>query len=201
MSERGGPVSGAADPLRDLIAVMSRLRAECPWTREQTHTSLRGYLIEEAYETLEAIDSADAEHLREELGDLLMQVVFHAEIASSGGEGWGIDEVADGIREKLVHRNPHVFGDAVVSSAEEVDANWRRLKAERKQRSSAIEGIPERLPAVQYADKVLDRVGVDPAPPGDDLGERLLALVAEARAAGVDADAALRDAARRHAAR
>lgn len=190
------------DPLRELIAVMARLRAECPWTRQQTHASLRGYLIEEAYETLEAIDAGDPEHLREELGDLLMQVVFHAEIAASDGEGWGIDEVADGIRDKLVHRNPHVFGDAVVSSAEEVDANWQRLKAERKQRSTATEGIPAQLPALQYADKVLGRVGGEPPVPGDerdDLGDRLLALVAQARASGIDADAALRAAARRHA--
>lgn len=188
------------DPLRDLVEVMARLRAECPWTQEQTHSSLRGYLIEEAYETLEALDAGDSEHLREELGDLLMQVVFHAEIADSDGEGWGIDEVAEGIRDKLIYRNPHVFGKATVTSAAEVDANWQRLKAERQQRSSPIEGIPEALPALLYAGKVLARSQA-PLDTGEDLGDRLLALVAEARAAGIDADLALKRAARRHAER
>ncbi|MBM9461946.1 MazG family protein [Aeromicrobium sp. YIM 150415] len=188
------------DPVHDLIEVMARLRAECPWTQQQTHTSLRRYLIEEAYETLEALDAGDSEHLREELGDLLMQVVFHAEIARSDGEGWGIDEVAEGIRDKLVHRNPHVFGDVVVSSAAEVDANWQRLKAERQQRTSALEGIPEQLPALLYAEKVLARTGID-LDASDDLGDRLLALVAEARVEGIDPDLALKQAARRHAER
>lgn len=188
------------DPLRGLIEVMARLRAECPWTRQQTHTSLRRYLIEEAYETLEALDAGDSGHLREELGDLLMQVVFHAEIARSDGEGWGIDEVAEGIRDKLVHRNPHVFGDVDVSSAAEVDANWQRLKAERQQRTTPLEGIPEQLPALLYAEKVLGRAGTD-LDAGDDLGDRLLALVAEARAEGIDPDLALKQAARRHAER
>ncbi|MFD1859723.1 MazG family protein [Aeromicrobium camelliae] len=187
-----------SDSLRELVEVMARLRAECPWTREQTHESLRRYLIEEAYETLEALDAGDSDHLREELGDLLMQVVFHAEIAASDGEGWGIDEVAAGIRDKLVHRNPHVFGDVTVSSAAEVDANWQRLKAEKKQRTHPIEGIPSELPALMYADKVLDRVASQPAQ-SDDIGDRLLALVAEAKAQGVDAEAALKSAARRHA--
>ncbi|OUZ07302.1 hypothetical protein BHE97_17535 [Aeromicrobium sp. PE09-221] len=188
------------DPLRDLIEVMARLRAECPWTQEQTHSSLRGYLIEEAYETLEALDAGDSEHLREELGDLLMQVVFHAEIADSDGEGWGIDEVAEGIRDKLIYRNPHVFGEATVTSAAEVDANWQRLKAERQQRSSPTEGIPEALPALLYAEKVLARTGID-LDASDELGDRLLALVAEARAEGIDADLALKQAARRYAER
>lgn len=187
-----------SDSLRELVEVMARLRAECPWTREQTHGSLRRYLIEEAYETLEALDAGDSDHLREELGDLLMQVVFHAEIAASDGEGWGIDEVAAGIRDKLVHRNPHVFGDVTVSSAAEVDANWQRLKAEKKQRTHPIEGIPSELPALMYADKVLGRVASPPAQT-DDIGDRLLALVAEAKAQGVDAEAALKSAARRHA--
>ncbi|RLV56583.1 nucleoside triphosphate pyrophosphohydrolase [Aeromicrobium phragmitis] len=187
-----------SDPLRELVDVMARLRAECPWTREQTHETLRRYLIEEAYETLEALDAADSEHLREELGDLLMQVVFHAEIAATDGEGWGIDEVAAGIRDKLVHRNPHVFGDVTVNSAAEVDANWQRLKAEKKRRSHPAEGIPEQLPALMYADKVLGRVAAEPVA-SDEIGDRLLAIVAEARAQGVDAEAALKSAARRHA--
>jgi len=180
-----------------LVEVMRRLRAECPWTREQTHESLRRYVIEEAYETAEAIDLADSEHLREELGDLLMQVVIHAAIAESDDEGWMTDDVVRGIADKLIHRSPHVFGDVTVSSAAEVDANWQRLKGERKQRRHPLEGIPADLPALMAADKVLGRV--DAPVEGDDLGARLLRLVAEARAAGVDPEAELRAATRRHA--
>jgi XTP/dITP diphosphohydrolase len=183
---------GAA--LLDVVDVMDRLRRECPWTGQQTHESLSHYLLEEAHETLEALDSGDSVHLREELGDLLMQIVFHARIAAEG-EGWDIDDVAAGIAAKLIYRNPHVFGDTTVTSAEEVDANWQRLKATEKQRSSALEGIPATLPALAYADKVLGRLG-DVRVTGSDLGSRLLALVAEARAEGVSAEEALRQAVR-----
>ena len=180
--------------LLDVVEIMDRLRRECPWTAQQSHETLSHYLLEEAHETLEALDNGDSDHLREELGDLLMQIVFHARIAAEG-EGWDIDDVAAGIAEKLVYRNPHVFGDATVSSAEEVDANWQRLKATEKQRGSALEGIPETLPALAYADKVLSRLGgVDVS--GDDLGARLLALVAEARSQGQNAEAVLRQAVR-----
>jgi XTP/dITP diphosphohydrolase len=176
--------------LLDVVEVMDRLRRECPWTAQQSHASLSHYLLEEAHETLEALDNGDGEHLREELGDLLMQIVFHARIAAEG-EGWDIDDVAAGIAEKLVYRNPHVFGDAQVSSADEVDANWQRLKATEKQRTSPLQGIPATLPALAYADKVVGRLGdVDVA--GQDLGSRLLALVVEARASGVDAEETLR---------
>ncbi|MGH3425701.1 MAG: MazG family protein, partial [Nocardioidaceae bacterium] len=107
--------------LLDLVEVMDRLRRECPWTREQTHESLSGYLLEESYEVLEALDRGDHDHLREELGDVLMQVVFHAAVAQGrGDDGWSIDDVAEQIVTKLVHRNPHVFGDAQVTSAAEV---------------------------------------------------------------------------------
>lgn len=181
-----------------LVEVMRRLRAECPWTREQTHASLRRYVIEEAYETAEAIDLADSDHLREELGDLLMQVVIHAAIAESDDEGWATDDVVREIADKLVHRSPHVFGDASASSPEEVDRIWQRLKAERKQRTRPDEGIPRDLPALMGADKVLGRV--DRPVEGDDLGARLLRLVQEARAQGLDAEAELRAATRRHAA-
>ena len=183
---------GAA--LLDVVDVMDRLRRECPWTGQQTHESLSHYLMEEAHEALEALDNGDGDHLREELGDLLMQIVFHARIASEG-EGWDIDDVAAGISAKLIYRNPHVFGDAVVTSAEEVDANWQRLKATEKQRTSAHDGIPATLPALAYADKVLGRVG-DVDVSGTDLGSRLLALVAEARAEGQDAEEVLRRAVR-----
>ncbi|KRC66298.1 hypothetical protein ASE12_16975 [Aeromicrobium sp. Root236] len=180
--------------LLDVVEIMDRLRRECPWTAQQSHETLSHYLLEEAHETLEALDNGDSEHLREELGDLLMQIVFHARIAAEG-EGWDIDDVAAGIAEKLVYRNPHVFGDATVTSAGEVDANWQRLKATEKRRASVLEGIPATLPALAYADKVLSRLdGVDIS--GDDLGARLLALVAEARAQGQDAEEVLRQAVR-----
>lgn len=189
---------GAA--LLDLVDIMDRLRRECPWTGQQTHESLSHYLLEEAHETLEALDNGDSEHLREELGDLLMQIVFHARIASEGEEnghgGWDIDDVAAGISAKLIYRNPHVFADAVVTSAEEVDANWQRLKSTEKQRTSVLEGIPVTLPALAYTDKVLSRLG-DAEVGGTDLGSRLIALVAEARAHGQDAEELLRKAVRR----
>lgn len=121
--------------LLDLVEVMARLRRECPWTKVQTHESLAPYLTEEAHETLEAIASGDPDHLREELGDVLMQVVFHAAVAADGTGGWDVDDVAAGITDKLVRRNPHVFGDAVAATADEVDAQWNRIKAEEKTRA------------------------------------------------------------------
>lgn len=185
--------------LLDVVEVMDRLRRECPWTAQQTHDSLSHYLLEEAHETLEALDSGDGDHLREELGDLLMQIVFHARIAAEAspeeGGGWDIDDVAAGIAGKLIYRNPHVFADGEATTAEEIDAAWQRLKATEKQRTSALEGIPATLPALAYADKVIGRLdGVDIS--GDDLGSRLLALVVEARAQGIDAEETLRQAVR-----
>jgi XTP/dITP diphosphohydrolase len=195
--------------LLDLVAVMDRLREECPWDREQTHRSLATYLLEEAYETLEAIDTGDTDHLREELGDLLLQVLFHARIAAEDPDGFTVDDVAGGIVDKLVYRHPHVFAGLDVADAEEVDRNWDALKAAEKQRSSPLEGVPLSLPALTLADKVLGRLakaGVRPphpepaAQPAARLGDRLLALVAEARATGLDAEQELRDAVRRLAA-
>jgi len=182
--------------LLDLVTVMDRLRSECPWDQEQTHRSLAKYLLEEAYETLEAIESGDYEHLQEELGDLLLQVYFHARIAQESDDGFTIDDVAGGIVEKLVYRHPHVFAGLEVSGAEEVNANWESLKAEEKKRAAPLEGIPLALPALSLADKVLGRMDVAP-PGGDELGDRLLALVAEARGQGIDPEQALRDAVRR----
>lgn len=122
-------ISGSWDPpgarLLDLVHVMDRLRRECAWTREQTHESLARYLVEETEETLEALRAGDHEHLREELGDLLLQVVFHAEVA---GE-WDVDDVAAGITEKLIRRNPHVFADSDASTIEEIAEQWDRIKA------------------------------------------------------------------------
>ncbi len=186
--------------LLDLVAVMDQLRVECPWTREQTHASLQQYLLEESYEVLDALDRGDTDELREELGDLLMQVVFHAAVAArpvdgASDDGWDIDDVAAGVVEQLVRRNPHVLGDEEALTADEVDAAWQRLKATEKQRTSVLDGVPPTLPALAYADKVvgrLEREGTAVAPAGDTLGDRLLALVIEARAAGEDPEAALR---------
>ncbi|MEO5709833.1 MAG: MazG family protein [Nocardioidaceae bacterium] len=196
--------------LLDLVTVMDRLRQECPWDREQTHRSLAKYLLEETHETLEAIDGLDDglddvgsyAHLQEELGDLLLQVYFHARIASEAEDGFTIDDVAGGIVDKLVHRHPHVFAGLEVADAAEVERNWDALKAQEKGRASVLDGLPPGLPALALADKVLGRaakVGVTPAGPEGavaDLGERLLGLVVEARATGRDAEQELRSAVR-----
>ena len=190
--------------------MVRRLRRDCPWDREQDHHSLRRHLLEESYEVLEAIDHLDAEsgegfdELEEELGDLLFQVVFHATIAAEEGR-FTLADVARGINDKLVHRHPHVFGDVEASSAEEVAATWEQNKMVEKGRKSVMDGIPATLPALLYALKVQKRAGsegvdwrelVDSGDhPGDDLGNRLLALVDEARAADVDPESALRIAA------
>ncbi len=187
-------------PLLVLVEVMDRLRQECPWDREQTHESLTRYLLEETYETLEAIESGDADHMREELGDLLMQVYFHARIAQESPRadgGFDIGDVAQGIADKLVRRHPHVFAGLEVADAEEVERNWERLKAQEKtQRSRPTDGVPAALPALAYADKVLSRLeksgDASAVPDGDDVGTQLLALVAQARAAGLDAESELR---------
>jgi XTP/dITP diphosphohydrolase len=188
--------------LLDLVTVMDRLRRDCPWDRVQTHRSLSRYLLEECYETLEAIESGDPMHLREELGDLLLQVYFHARIASETTDadgGFDIDDVAGGIVAKLVHRHPHVFAGLDVAGVDEVEANWETLKASEKGRASVLAGIPLALPALALADKVLVKAAtlhVSPAP-GTGLGDRLLGLVVEARADGADAEQALRDSVRR----
>ena len=188
--------------LLDLVTVMDRLRTGCPWDREQTHRSLARYLLEETYETLEAIESGDETHLREELGDLLLQVVFHARIAAEA-EGFTIDDVAAGIVDKLVRRHPHVFAGLDVADRDEVEANWETLKAAEKGRASVLEGIPAALPALALADKVLGRaarLGITPGPvaePVETLGDELLALAARAREAGLDPEQELRDAVRR----
>ena len=195
--------------LLDLVTVMDQLRLNCPWDREQTHRSLASYLIEETYETLEAIESGDLAHLREELGDLLLQVVFHARLAEETDPlegGFDIDAVAGGIVDKLVNRHPHVFAGLDVAGVDEVEANWERLKSAEKGRASVLDGVPMALPALALAHKVLGRaarVGVEPTPgvePVETLGDRLLALVVESRAAGVDPEQELRDAVRRLAA-
>jgi XTP/dITP diphosphohydrolase len=185
----------------DLVRVMDRLRDECPWDREQTHRSLVRYLLEEAHEVIEAIETGDRDHLREELGDLLLQVAFHARIASEDPVGgFDVDDVARGITDKLVYRHPHVFAGLEVADADEVDRNWEALKAAEKQRTSPLDGVPTTLPALAYAEKVLGRLakaGRPVTPRDDSVGDRLLGLVAEARAAGLDPEQELRDAVRR----
>jgi len=188
--------------LIDLVRVMDRLRRNCPWDQERTHESLAKYLLEESYETLEAIDTGDRAHLREELGDLLLQVAFHSRIAEENlDEGFSIDDVSGGIVEKLIRRHPHVFGTVDAADAAAVEANWETIKAAEKQRSSALEGIPLALPALALADKVLGRAAKvlpaespvsELADDADRIGRELLGLVREARGLGIDAEQALR---------
>jgi tetrapyrrole methylase family protein/MazG family protein len=150
-------VEPSAEAFRQLVAVMAKLRSPtgCPWDREQTHSSLARYLLEETYETLEAIDAGDLGALREELGDLVLQVVFHSEIAFEEG-AFTVADVLDDLREKLVRRHPHVFGDVAVRDAHEVVTNWERMKREEKG-TGVLEGIPSALPALARAAKVYRR--------------------------------------------
>jgi XTP/dITP diphosphohydrolase len=200
--------------LLDLVAVMDRLRSPggCPWDAEQTHRSLAPYLLEESYETLEAIESGEVDALREELGDLLLQVVFHSRLGEEDVDRpWSVDDVAAGIVAKLVHRHPHVFGgdDAQLRlTAEHVEANWDALKAAEKGRTSVLDGVPMSLPALALATKLVGRVarsGIavdveEPDLPGDltseQLGLLLLGVASAARRQGLDAEVALREAAR-----
>ncbi len=143
---------------QDLLEVMEKLRKECPWDREQTHESLKKYLIEEAYEVLDAIDSGKDEKLKEELGDLFLQPVFHSQIAKER-RAFDINDVIDALVKKLIERHPHVFGDA---KPEEVLKNWEKKKTE--SRESILEGIPKHLPALMRSQKLQDRasrVGFD----------------------------------------
>lgn len=190
--------------LIDLVSVMDRLRNDCAWVGEQTHRSLVRYLIEEAYETVEAIETGDRAHLREELGDLLFQAVFHARLAEETEAGWTIDDVAADLTEKLIRRNPHVFGDREAGDVQDIENVWDQLKSEEKRRSSAVEGVPFGLPALALADKLLERTNkadlTVPLPDSDvdEIGPALFALAVRARAAGVDPEQALRDTIRRY---
>ncbi|MDF3293694.1 nucleoside triphosphate pyrophosphohydrolase [Streptomyces silvisoli] len=191
--------------LLDLVAVMDRIRAECPWSGRQTGEGLVKYLIEEAYELVEAIEDGDRAAYREELGDVLLQVVFHARIAQEDSEEpFSIDDVAGTIVDKLIRRHPHVFGGESAETPEEVKEHWLRTKAAEKRRDSVTDGIPLDQPALALAAKLAGRArtgGVAaPAPAHDseDLGDRLLALAALAERQGVDPEAALRSAARRY---
>jgi XTP/dITP diphosphohydrolase len=205
-------VAGSWDPpgghLLDVVAVMDRLRSPggCPWDAEQTHRTLAPYLLEESYELLEAIEEDDHAHLREELGDVLLQVAFHARLAEErpGAERFSIDDVAADLVAKLVRRHPHVFAGRQVDGAAEVVANWDQIKAEEKRRESVTDGVPLGQPALALAAKLrrrADKAGLAVPPPTDPtpdgaIGARLLAVVADAVAADVDPEAALRATAR-----
>jgi len=153
------------DRLKDIMAKL-RGPGGCPWDAQQTHRSLRPYLLEETYEVIEALDANDIEALRSELGDLLLQIVFHAQIGEESGI-FDLEDVARSINEKLIHRHPHVFGDVEVDGASEVLVNWEKLKlqeAENSERRSALDGIPNQLPGLTRATKVQKkaaRVGFD----------------------------------------
>ncbi len=146
----------------EFVEIVKRLRKECPWDREQTNDSIKAATIEEAYEVVEAIERKNYEELRNELGDLLLHVVFHTIIASESNN-LTIDDVIDSIREKLIRRHPHVFGDVKVSGSAEVKKNWEEIKLE-EGRNSVLEGVPEMLPALQRAHRLQEKaskVGFD----------------------------------------
>ncbi|WP_228978864.1 nucleoside triphosphate pyrophosphohydrolase [Streptomyces sp. DH12] len=187
--------------LLDLVEVMDRIRRSCPWSSRQTHRGLAKYAIEEAYELVEAIEDGDREELREELGDVLLQVVFHARVAEEDEDApFSVDDVAGALVDKLVHRHPHVFGDATADTPEEVKAHWLRTKAVEKQRTSVTDGVPLGQPGLALASKLAGRVraaGLDvPPPAGPGIGYELLAMAVRAEVEGVDPEAALRAAAR-----
>jgi XTP/dITP diphosphohydrolase len=221
---------GAQEPpgahLLDLVSIMDTLRVSCPWDREQTHASLVRYLLEEAYEAVETVEDGDPASLREELGDVLLQVLFHARIAAEHAAvegGFTIDDVADTLAAKLIRRHPHVFGSTAVSSAADVNRNWEEIKkAERSQRSAAagsgapsvLDGVPFGQPALSLAAQLqrrAERAGMPgdsfaaSDPPGDgdagEIGEELMRVVARAQATGLDPEFELRAAARRFAER
>ena len=198
--------------LLDVVRIVDRLHAPDgdPWRLEQTHASLAKYLLEEAYEAYDAIQAGDLQLLREELGDVLLQVVLHARMAQEADPPWSIDDLAATLAEKMIRRNPHVFAGLAVSDVEEISANWERIKREEKGRSSAMEGIALAQPALALAAKILHRArraGIEvPVPASgqevgseEALGELLFALVAQASAQGLDPEAALRRVALRHA--
>lgn len=201
----GGPsvelVHGSYDPpgarLLDVVALMDRLRSPggCAWDAAQTHRSLMPYLIEEAYETYQALEDDDPDDLREELGDLLLQVVFHARLAQEADRPWSIDDVAGDLVDKLIRRHPHVFAG---TSADDLEGSWEALKKAEKGRTSVTQGVPLSQPALALSAKLqkrAERLGA-PVPPSEGLGGQLWELVRQCRAARIDPEAALRATAR-----
>jgi XTP/dITP diphosphohydrolase len=202
--------------LLELVQVMDALRVNCPWDARQTHETLTPYLLEETYEAVDALSGSDQAAVREELGDVLLQVVFHARVAAerTDGTGYTIDDVADGIIDKLKRRHPHVFSDVSVSGPDEVKRNWDAIKAAERAAAgatgsgSALDGVPLSQPALSLAAQLLRRAERAGAPAelsraepatgvtaGGELGRELLALVNRARAAGLDPELELRAAA------
>ncbi|WP_281534251.1 MazG family protein [Cryobacterium breve] len=211
------PIDTPIDPRIDtpidvLIRTVARLRAPdgCPWDAEQTHASLVPYLLEESHELIEAIEAGGREELLEELGDVLYQVLFHADLAAhTAGEDFDLQDVAARLTRKLEGRHPHVFGDLDLATADDVAAAWDGFKAaEKPGRTSVLDGIPQGMPALALADKVLGRAqkiglldadGADfplPLESEDELGPLLLAIVSAAKARGLDSERALRTAVR-----
>jgi MazG family protein len=226
-TEGAVPSRARGEHLLELVKIIHRLQAPdgCPWDREQTHQSLAPHLLEETHEALEAIDSDDPRLLREELGDLLLQVVFHAEIAARDG-AFDVDDVAETIVAKLIKRHPHVFGDVRVGSADEVLVNWERIKAEEKGEQPVDHEIPATLPALARASKVQRRAAgtgfdwktrnaalakvheeldeLEKAPPEraeEEIGDLLFAVASLGRQLEVDPETALRKATARFAQR
>jgi len=194
--------------LERLRATMDRLRSPggCPWDAEQTHETLLKYLLEESYEFIDAVEKDDRVEMREELGDVLLQVFFHARMAEEAeSEPFGIEEVAKGVADKLIRRHPHVFGDTVVSGSAEVLENWEEIKKAEKGRTSATDGVPMGQPALPLAAKVLyraEKYGYQiPVEHSVVLGESIdeiqagrliLGLIHQIQAQGIDPEAALR---------
>lgn len=199
--------TGSHPQLDELIRTMAVLRAPggCPWDADQTHESLVRYLVEETHELIDAIESGTRDDLLEELGDVLYQVLFHADIAAAtAGEAFTIEDVAAKMTAKMVGRHPHVFGSATAETADDVVAVWEDLKrVEKPERTSVLDGVPQGMPALALADKVLGKakkigliapadVATIPVTTEDELGPLLLAIVANAQAQGLDAERALR---------
>jgi XTP/dITP diphosphohydrolase len=221
----GGRPAAEAEPaapgwrLVELVDVMDTLRARCPWDARQTHATLTPHLLEETYEAVDALAADDHAAVREELGDVLLQVVFHARVAQerTDGTGYTIDDVADGIISKLTRRHPHVFGDVAVSGPDEVKQNWDAIKAAERAAAaagpvSALDGVPMSQPALSLAAQLQRRAARAGAPaelarmeesggPVSGLGAALFALVAQALQAGLDPELELRAAARAYASR
>ena len=221
MNGQGEPKPGYR--LLELVQVMDTLRRKCPWDARQTHDSLTPYLLEETYEAVDALTTGDQAAVREELGDVLLQVMFHARVAQerADGTGYTIDDVADGIIDKLTRRHPHVFGDVTVSGSDEVKRNWDQIKAAERAAAnaggpvSALDGVPRHQPALSLAAQLLRRAERAGAPAelagapaaltgaaeqpggsgGSDLGQELFELVYRARALGLDPELELRSAA------
>lgn len=197
--------------IQELLGIVARLRSPtgCPWDREQDHRSIRWHAVEEVYELIDAIEAEDDQELEEELGDLLLQVVFHCQLAEER-DAFDFERVARRISEKLVRRHPHVFGKTRVRDVDQVWANWERIKRAEKQgtrhaRSSALDGVPRHLPALLRAEKLFKKarkagLAEPPArakPARARIGEELLALAEAAQSQGWSAEALLREASRK----